>query len=810
MIILMPIKQKYILLILIMLGLTEVGSTQDLFAIPKDKDSLESFVKSRNKTGKKDWVYYKAVKELSQKVMFKDRRQAIWYLEEADRLAKAYRDTVEMAAVSHLLGVTYRHFGYIYMAAEYFQQSYLLTERLGRREYAAWDLLSIGNLYFDLKKWDEANVYYIHALAGFKKIGEISGVAVAYNNMALIFQEKDRYDSAHYYFAEAMNIRRMQKDSILIAHSMSYLAFLNLEMGEHEKALSYANQALFRFNNPKFYTVPHYDLVHMPLSLHYHLGLIYEGLSKRDSAIHYFKAAIEMGRDNPKLTEYFLSSFRALAMLKVNEGKQKEAIAILEDALSYTPGLHFTNEQEAILLLISNLLEGEGNYISAAHYLREYQEILKNKALGASNQMLNFHALYQTYEQKSALQEQQLLLEKERFERKQQRLFNQMIAVGLMITLGGLLFVLLLYRRIQKINTTLALRNTAIEAQKNIIESNAKELEQLNEAKDLLFSIIAHDLRSPFNTLINFSKLMQTYIVNNQWDDLKNSFKILDESAQKAYWTFENLLGWVQSQTGKLKANQQDVDIRELLEENLGLLRSMTTLKHIKIENKITQPFILADTYMLETVLRNILTNAIKFSKEGGIIIVETKKDADITTIIITDNGIGMSEDALKGIFDVSKLRATSQSVSGLGLMICKNFVETMGGDIYVESKKDFGTSFFIRLPEGKTPAAVKEPRKLHNVISAEEKNSEHEKSKNSKITSEKDALLIKSRLAPFIDILREVSVYEASRVRLLIQEIRQIPNLEKEVDKWLSNLNEAVYLGDSESFDKLMSSIHD
>jgi hypothetical protein len=148
----MPIDYKHIISFFLVLGVVLQSYAQEIVTIPEDRDSLEVFVQMRKRTGKKDWTYFLAIKELSKKVMFENRRKTVEYLEEAGKLAKAYKDTVEMGNINHLLGITYRHFGYIYMAAEYFQQSYLLTEGIGRREYAGWDLLSIGNLYFDLNK----------------------------------------------------------------------------------------------------------------------------------------------------------------------------------------------------------------------------------------------------------------------------------------------------------------------------------------------------------------------------------------------------------------------------------------------------------------------------------------------------------------------------------------------------------------------------------------------------------------------------------------------------------------------------------
>jgi len=770
---------------------------QEKPAIPSTRDSLERYILTKRSTGKTDWNYYEALKLLSKQLMYDNRKTAVNYLNEAMIIAITYKDTIEMAAIDHLLGLTYRHWGYTYAAAEYFQRSYLLSEKIGRKDIAGYDLLSIGNVYFDLKKWPEANIYYHRALKSFNIHDEIGGIAVAFNNIALVFQETEKLDSAQHYFYKGLDYRRLQKDSILVAHSFWYLATVCLDMNKTTDGLFFAKKSQSYFDE-YWKNDPLSDLKHIPLALKYHIGCLYEKEENIDSAVYYWNKAIELGQDNPKLTSYFLASYGALAKIKIRQGKTKEAIKLLKEGIDHATTLHFSEEQEKLLLQIADLLERESRYSEAAGYLREYQALLKSKALGASNQMLNFHVLFETYEQKSALREQEMLLERERLMWKQQRQLNLMYLFGLAIALIGLLFVLKLYRSIRYINKSLAQKNDAIEAQKDIIEQNAHELQQLNETKDLLFSIIAHDLRSPFNTLTNFSKLMQTYIQNNQWHELKNSFRVLEESSQKAYWTFENLLGWVQSQTGKLEANIQSVDLMPLLDEALGLSSSMLLLKNLTINKKIAARYIMADSYMLETMLRNLLTNAIKFSNDLGEITIESHLENEHIKIIISDKGTGMSEAATKKLFNPEKLKATSQSISGLGLMICKQFIDCMNGQISVKSALGQGTQFTIILPKGEIPSIYTMEKKQQDSLYS------IEKSIQDNILPEQ----LKAVLQPYLPELFLLSVYEASEVKEVMQKIYQIPNLEKEIEIWLSKLNQALYLSDSCAFDKLLDNL--
>ncbi len=483
-----------------------------------------------------------------------------------------------------------------------------------------------------------------------------------------------------------------------------------------------------------------------------------------------------------------------MAELESQKSNFNFALHLLKEAIDKASNTHFYDESEKLYLQIASLLEKMGRYQESNFYLREYTNLLKNKTLSVSNQMLNFHVLFETYEQEAKLKEKELQLEKVKLYRNQQKNLNIFYLIGLVVSLSILLFVFMLYRSIRRINMTLAQKNKSIEEKNRIIETNAKELEDLNHTKDLLFSVIAHDLRSPFNALTNFSKLMQGYIKKNQWHELKNSFIILEQSSQNAYWTFENLLVWVQGQTGKLEPELKNLDILPLIEESIGIFSAMFHLKNIHFEKKLSSRYALADSYMLKTVLRNIISNAIKYSYKNGNIILQSSLENEFVKIIIEDEGIGMSENDMINLFESKNLKISDQSVNGLGLHICKQFINDMNGTIKVEKGKIKGTRFIIMLPKGEN---------LHKNEFKRNSNTQSDLAeKTEKIQGSIE--LIKSYSEKF----SAISVYETSAIKEILLELEKKFNEYPEISEWIKKMHMAIFLSDNNTYQELVNKL--
>lgn len=240
------------------------------------------------------------------------------------------------------------------------------------------------------------------------------------------------------------------------------------------------------------------------------------------------------------------------------------------------------------------------------------------------------------------------------------------------------------------------------------IKKYADELNQLNATKDKFFSIIAHDLKNPFITILGFSELLLS-----DFSDLTDEEKIyyvteMHKSAEVSHLLLQNLLQWSRTQTGKIEFNPQNISLFNSVNQNIDLLKASATKKQVNLINKIDESvFVNADEDMLNTILRNLLTNALKFTNKDGSVTITSKPQGNMVEISVADTGIGMDETTQKKLFrldeTITKTGTENEVGTGLGLILCKEFIEKHGGKIYVESQPGQGSNFIFTLPITKT-----------------------------------------------------------------------------------------------------------
>ena len=264
---------------------------------------------------------------------------------------------------------------------------------------------------------------------------------------------------------------------------------------------------------------------------------------------------------------------------------------------------------------------------------------------------------------------------------------------------------------IHEVNVLLEERQEEIQQQKEELEAQAEnlreinqELERLNRTKNRFFSIIAHDLKNPFHAISGFAML-----ISSSFDEMKDKRKLeiiemIKTSSENAYNLLENLLHWARSQTNAIKYNPVTTNLKELIEQNLYFLKMSSESKNLNIQTNITPCQAYIDHQMINTVIRNLLSNAVKFSNNNGTIIVSCKPEKDQILIKIEDNGIGISPEDLERLFKIDQYYSTTgtegETGTGLGLIICKEFVEKNKGKITVESNVGKGTIFSVYLPK--------------------------------------------------------------------------------------------------------------
>lgn len=240
-------------------------------------------------------------------------------------------------------------------------------------------------------------------------------------------------------------------------------------------------------------------------------------------------------------------------------------------------------------------------------------------------------------------------------------------------------------------------------AERDLIE-NEKRLKELNATKDKLFSIIAHDLKSPFTSIIGFSELLLEKINKNDHKGIEEFAKVIHSSSWKAMGLLTNLIEWSRVQTGRMEFNPEEINLPRVINEAVNLLKETAIRKEITISVE-SPPELKAFAYipMLSTVLRNLLSNSIKFTNTGGKIIVSAKSTGNEVLVTVNDNGVGIKNEILQRLFRVENSSSTpgtdGEEGTGLGLLICYEFIMKHGGRIWVESTPGISTTFSFTLP---------------------------------------------------------------------------------------------------------------
>ncbi len=240
----------------------------------------------------------------------------------------------------------------------------------------------------------------------------------------------------------------------------------------------------------------------------------------------------------------------------------------------------------------------------------------------------------------------------------------------------------------------------------NDLQNRILDLEEQNVAKDKFFAIIAHDLKNPFTGFLGFSEYIAKYYDEISKEDLGDFSVRMYESAQLVYNLIENLLAWSRLRTGNIDFDPMPFDLGEIVERVVKLCETTITKKGINLVNstprKVTA---FADANMVDTAVRNVVTNALKFTPKGGVVHIGVTAADGFATLFVADSGIGISEDRQKKMFRlgyrVSREGTDGESGTGLGLILSREFMLKNGGDLYFESKEGNGSKFFIKVPTG-------------------------------------------------------------------------------------------------------------
>ena len=264
---------------------------------------------------------------------------------------------------------------------------------------------------------------------------------------------------------------------------------------------------------------------------------------------------------------------------------------------------------------------------------------------------------------------------------------------------------------LQQLNRELGQFNATLEQQVKErtaeLEAQKIELAELNASKDKFFSIISHDLRSPFNALLGFAQLLSENVGQYSLDEIKQKADRIRNSAEKLYDLLENLLTWSRIQRGAIEYYPEKFDLAEVIEDNIELFAPNADHKSITLNSSLQEEILVyADYSMVNTIIRNLTSNALKFTNDGDSVTLSAtiRQNDQYVEMAVSDTGIGISEEVLPKLLRIdtqhTDVGTAGEKGTGLGLILCKELVEKNGGKIWIESEVGKGTTFRFTLPK--------------------------------------------------------------------------------------------------------------
>lgn len=590
-------------------------------------------------------------------------------------VAKQVKDTFLIAKTYNSLGLIHTYNGEGEQSMENFLNEINLIDNVKApdNDLKNEKLVVLANIVGLYVARNEATNIIKHAkkaIALSKELNDSTMLGTSYNNLGTGYRYDEEYDLAKAAYNKAIEIFEKLDDPYSLSFIYTNLGTLYEYMHEYQTAVAYYQKGLNGFLRDHFYYGAHAALNN--------LGYIH--FLMKD-----FKASKKYLLQVFNYTHESYSPQKLIDTYK-NLSKTEYAIGNYKDAFDY---------QEKYIALSDSLKTKEK--------MEKYTEL-----------QTKFETVQKDYEiniLKTEKIAQELEIRKTRLQK-----YISFSVVFLLIISGIFVIINLLNKRIA--NQKLLSQNRQIESQNeklltfneqlselNIeLKESQKELSTSNKTKDRFISILAHDLRNPLHNIMGQSFLLSSsYLKLGEKDRIKFA-KEINISTNHLNRLLDNLLEWARSQSKRIEFSPKIFDLRNVVQNVETVLNNLANEKSITIENKVPHALtIYADQAMIETIIRNIVSNSIKFTNANGLITIESFCEGNEIVTKITDNGIGISEENLSKIFKLDhnlKTKGTkNESGTGLGLIICKEFTDLHKGRIWVESKPGKGTSFFFTIP---------------------------------------------------------------------------------------------------------------
>ena len=583
--------------------------------------------------------------------------EAMDYYTRALNIFKKQQYFEGIAATSHALAIILGHWGEYDEALNKSQEALKFWEEVGDRKGTAKAYCGIGRFYQELENYESAFEFYRKSLEIYEELKDTTEIVSLTLNIGDIYLMKQLFDKALEYYFRAELIGKNLNNNALTAITLGHIGQAYNVKGEYMKALDYQQKSL--------------------------------------------KLKKETG-DKLQLSESFID----LGIIYYNVEDYKKALTNLNRGLELAKEINFKYQIIIGYKHLSEVYTKLGQFEKA---LSTYQQYIKEKeAIFSEENKQTIAELRAKYEIEKKDKENERLRHSQQLNNAQIR--NQQLIIGfvLFILLGSFVLSIIFHGRYQlnqKLNIELSLKNKKIEDQQNNVEKLNIDLKEANRTKDKFFSIVAHDLKSPFNSLLILTKLLLDDYDTFTNEERRKFISQIKSSAENTYSLLENLLQWASAQSDKTIIVKEKIELAKLSDEAITLLTPIARHKKIKLISSIQNDLVgFADKNMISTVLLNIVSNAVKFTDHQGRIEISGYENNNHVEVVISDSGVGISEKNMKKLFKPGEKFQTigtdREKGTGLGLILCKEFVEKNDGKIWVDSEEGKGSRFYFSLPK--------------------------------------------------------------------------------------------------------------
>lgn len=614
----------------------------------------------------------------------------IYYSEKARDLAHTDE---KLKQALNSLGNGHAKAGRSIIAIDLYEQVLALADTLNSERYSVGVLINLATAYSSQSDVNKGLQYYFEALERSEELENNEFIAIITNNLGDKYNDMENYDQAEYYLNRSRKISEEQGFQTNLVRVLLNLGNTYMATDRYEQA----EDAYFRVLDL------HKESGNATgeIQVIYNLGMLNLAKGEYSESRKFLKQSLSRSEEINIYPGIFYST-NGLGELELELGNIQEAVDRYQKGVSVTDEIENPGMKVSAYQNMYTIYKEAGNAAEALSWLERVNS-LRDDLRSAENERLR--AQFETkFELKRSEQENKLIeiqQQQQQAQLQQQRWIIISALVGILILLIAGFVLIRTNQKRKAANLKLIESNRSLKKLNGTVQDQKEELERLNNIKTKLFAIIAHDLRGPLGSLQSLLYLLREHDLSEK--ETNELTANLEKNMLENSSMMDNLLGWAQSQMNGLSLNKRAFDLQLAVQSVLDQFKLQLESKYIELITEVPEgTMIYADYDLMKLVLRNLIANAIKFSNPHSVILIKSRKtDADTYQVAVEDSGVGIPENVKHKIFSgehFTSAGTNKEKGSGLGLNLCKEYVEKHGGSIWFESETDEGTTFFFTI----------------------------------------------------------------------------------------------------------------